>query len=62
MNSPFQSTSFRDFWSNRWNMSVKINLHRIGFQPVMAVLRWISGIKDGEKSPAWHGIFGGMGI
>ena len=62
MNSPFISTSFRDFWSNRWNMSVKINLHRLGFVPVMAACRWMSGTQQGEKSPTWHAIFGALGI
>ena len=60
MNSPFLSTSIRDFWSNRWNTSIKLNLHRVGFVPVVEGFRLISGIKNGEKCPSWHSILGAM--
>jgi hypothetical protein len=60
MNSPFFATSFRDFWSNRWNMFVKENLHRIVFQPTMVWLKSVTPHSKNKlwKPPVWHALIG----
>jgi hypothetical protein len=74
MNSPLLSTSLRDFWSNRWNYAVKVNLHRLGFKPTLKVLKVLSTGNLNQdsstpteeeqvhyKHPAWHYLLGGFG-
>ena len=62
MNSPFFARSFRDFWSNRWNITVKESLHRLGFQPALRLLKSFSSSsrKKDWKIPAWHYLVGGL--
>ncbi|KAL2916586.1 hypothetical protein HK105_204019 [Polyrhizophydium stewartii] len=59
MDNPFISSSFRDFWSVRWNMLVKQTLHRLTFEPTMKFLSLFSGPRNRDSSkdvrpPAWH--------
>lgn len=61
MNSPWLSSSFRDFWSYRWNLPMKANMHRLGFVPFVKVSRWFFGIKDGERTPKLLKLFGVFG-
>jgi hypothetical protein len=74
MNSPLLSTSLRDFWSHRWNYTVKENLHRLGFKPTLKVLKVLStgnlhqdSSKPSDdksvqfKHPAWHFLLGAFG-
>jgi hypothetical protein len=62
MASPFLSESIHDFWSKRWNSSIKINLHRLGFKPSMSLLKRLT-LKKTEKEhgkwtpPLWHAAF-----
>ena len=51
MDSPWLSTSLRDFWSHRWNLPMKLNLYRVGYLPTVQGCRVISGINELEKTP-----------
>ncbi|KAJ3288813.1 hypothetical protein HDU79_004567 [Rhizoclosmatium sp. JEL0117] len=49
MDSPYLSTSLRDFWSNRWNQAIKITIHRIAFAPVLSVLETWDSRKEARE-------------
>ena len=41
MEKPWLATSPKDFWSKRWNMFVKKNIHALAFRPVVYIMAWI---------------------
>ncbi|ORY45527.1 hypothetical protein BCR33DRAFT_169687 [Rhizoclosmatium globosum] len=49
LDSPYLSTSLRDFWSNRWNQPIKITIHRIAFAPTLKYLEDINGGIDRRR-------------
>ncbi|KAI8839964.1 hypothetical protein BJ741DRAFT_597527 [Chytriomyces cf. hyalinus JEL632] len=42
-NAPYFATSFRDFWSHRWNLPIKSCLHQFVFAPVLRYSKSLKG-------------------
>ncbi|ORY45526.1 hypothetical protein BCR33DRAFT_849794, partial [Rhizoclosmatium globosum] len=48
--SPYFSTSLRDFWSNRWNRYIKTTIHRISFAPTVQYLRLVDPRPEAQET------------